>query len=151
MLSAVFNRYEKVVWYCLLLCSFLYTTALRTVNTFRYQCKSVEYNSLSHNCSLYDHQVSVARALNSTIFYGESVIYRKECRSGNCIPRQSRAYLGFRLVTLPPPMRFSLPCDNSNTICLRSFNFGMWVNMVDVSSKFEFRPWPYTNRPMQAT
>ena len=68
-----------------------------------------------------------------------------------CIPRQSRGYLGFRSVTPPPLQRFSSPHDNWKTICPRPFIFGMWVYMVDVSSEFEFRPWPSTNRPIQAT
>ena len=57
----------------------------------------------------------------------------------NCNPRQSRGYFGFSPVTLPLQW-FSLACDNSKTIYLRPFKFGMLVNMG---------PWPSGNRPMK--
>ena len=58
----------------------------------------------------------------------------------NCIPRQSRGYLGFGLVTPPPPQRFSSARSTSKTICPRPFKFGMWVYMGNVSSEFEIQP-----------
>ena len=40
-------------------------------------------------------------------------------------PDESQGYLGFSMVTPPPPQRF--PFGRDNNILVRPFKFGMWV------------------------
>ena len=44
-------------------------------------------------------------------------------------PDESRGYLGFSTVTLPPPQRFPFGPDNLKNILVSTFKFGMWVYM----------------------
>ena len=44
-------------------------------------------------------------------------------------PDESRGYLGFSMVTPPPPQRFPFGRDNLKNILVRTFKFGVWVYM----------------------
>ena len=48
-------------------------------------------------------------------------------------PDESRGYLGFSTVT-PPPQRFPFGRDNLKNILVRTFKFGMWVYMGNVTN-----------------
>ena len=47
---------------------------------------------------------------------------------------ESRGYLGFSMVTPPPPQRFSFGRDNLKNILVTTFKFGMWVYMGNVTN-----------------
>ena len=50
-------------------------------------------------------------------------------------PDESRGYLGFSTVTLPPPpQRFPFGRDNLKNILVRTFKFGMWVYMGNATN-----------------
>ena len=50
-------------------------------------------------------------------------------------PDESRGYLGFSTVTLPPqPQRFPFARDNLKNILVRTFKFGMWVYMGNATN-----------------
>ena len=54
-------------------------------------------------------------------------------------PDESRGYLGFSMVTLPPPQRFPFGRDKLKNI-VRPFKFGMWVCMGNVTNAIVL--WP---------
>ena len=62
-----------------------------------------------------------------------------------CIPRRSRGYLGFSLVT--PLHGFFFFFNNLLNILLWSFKFGRWMYIKDLHIKFALGPQPQTNRP----
>ena len=47
-------------------------------------------------------------------------------------PDESRGYLGFSTVT--PPQRFPLGRDNLKNNLVRTFKFGMWVDMGNATN-----------------
>ena len=48
-------------------------------------------------------------------------------------PDESRGYLGFSTVT-PPPQRFPFGRDNLKNNLVRTFKFGMWVDMGNATN-----------------
>ena len=55
----------------------------------------------------------------------------------NCLivsPDESRGYLGFSTVTPPPPQRFPFGRDNLKNNLVRTFKFGMWVDMGNTTN-----------------
>ena len=50
-------------------------------------------------------------------------------------PDESRGYLGFSTVTPPPPpQRFPFGRDNLKNNLVRTFKFGMWVDMSNATN-----------------
>ena len=49
-------------------------------------------------------------------------------------PDESRGYLGFSTVTPPPPQRLTFGCDNLINDLVRTFKFGMWVDMGNATN-----------------
>ena len=50
-------------------------------------------------------------------------------------PDESRGYLGFSTVTPPPPpQRFPFGRDNLKNNLVRTFKFGMWVDMGNATN-----------------
>ena len=51
-------------------------------------------------------------------------------------PDESRGYLGFSKVTPPPPLpqRFPFGRDNLKNNLVRTFKFGMWVDMGNATN-----------------
>ena len=49
-------------------------------------------------------------------------------------PNESRGYLGFSTVTPPPPQRFPFGRDNLKNNLVRTFKFGMWVDMGNATN-----------------
>ena len=49
-------------------------------------------------------------------------------------PDESRGYLGFSMVTPPPPQRFPFGRDNLKNILVRTFKCGMWVYMGNATN-----------------
>ena len=59
-------------------------------------------------------------------------------------PNKSREYLGFSMVTPPPPQRFPFERKNFKNILVRPF--GMWVCMGNATNAIVLWPWPSISR-----
>ena len=76
----------------------------------------------------------------NTLVKNLCVILNDSCRFSLCImiivsPDESWGYLGFSMVTPPPPLqRFPFGHDNLKNILVRPFKFGMWVYMGNATN-----------------